>query len=254
MFVPIVHARNTGPIEVRVHINGADVLPPLYTYSHGQDVRIDLALVQSSYPGFEFIRVIDTSSTLGDISRISLYRSADTVTLPENVRILVGSVLASGEFPPRFDTSIVPGCRNWGIPLGGTGPDTAFAVEGTNLGGTRIILAAGVSGDITGAITCGQIYRLQANSGEIADDVVATWQDNLGPNDGDDPINGDPLDYAIQSILARKITGNIIAGDEAGPPTNFNPARCSIRSVRAGVGFDSASDLTTIGIQGDILA
>lgn len=138
------------------------------------DVRIDIADVHANYSGFEFIRVSDTASPQGDIARVSVYRSG-TNAVPEAVKILVGAAEDDGLFPDEHTENMLPGCRHWGLPLTPGGPDDAFVVENTVPEETKIILAAAISGDLTGKITTGQVFRLQVTDGVIADDVRATW-------------------------------------------------------------------------------
>ena len=51
-------------------IDVADVEHTLDEFDYGQDVRVDLATINYTYPQFKFIRVMDTATPQGDISRI----------------------------------------------------------------------------------------------------------------------------------------------------------------------------------------
>ncbi|MCC6949807.1 MAG: hypothetical protein IT433_00010, partial [Phycisphaerales bacterium] len=135
--------------------------------------------------------------------------------------------------------------RHWGLPLTPGGSDDAFVVENTVPEGTKVILAAAISGDLTGKVSTGQVFRLQVTNGVIADDVRATWPSGSPELDTDTSLS-----YAIEHIEAKAITGRIIAGDEIGPPANPLPVYCSIRNIRVGVGYEE----TTQGIRGDIYA
>lgn len=84
-------------------IDAADVEHTVDWFDYGQDVRVDLADINETYQQFKFIRVMDTATPRGDISRVSLYCS-DATTIPE-VRILLGAMLDVG-FPASFDTVI----------------------------------------------------------------------------------------------------------------------------------------------------
>lgn len=118
-------------------------------------------------------------------------------------------------------------------------------VENTVSGETKVVLAARLSGDLTGRVSPGQVFRLQVTEGVIADDVQATWPDLRLTDDV-----GEELDYSIQHTEAKSISGRIIAGDEVGRPTNMAPALCSIREIVAGDAVHTATN----GIYGDILS
>ncbi|MCE7975192.1 MAG: hypothetical protein DYG92_12855, partial [Leptolyngbya sp. PLA1] len=224
-------------------IDASDVEHTVGWFEYGQDVRIDVADINDTFQQFKFIRVMDTATPRGDISRVSLYCS-DATSIPE-VRILLGAMLDVG-FPASFDTVIpTSGCRHWGLPLLPGGSDDAFVVENTVAQETKVVLAAAISGDLTGKVLTGQVFRLQVTDGVIADDVQATWPDLRLTDDV-----GEELDYSIQHIEAKSITGRIIAGDEIGRPTNMAPALCSIRSILVGLTFPATSQ----GIRGDVLA
>jgi hypothetical protein len=81
------------PIKVSVRVNGTETVVDEFNY--GEDVRINLRFFAVYYPGFDFIRVLDTSGTLGDISRISIYQS-DNGPVPGVVRILVANTSLGG--------------------------------------------------------------------------------------------------------------------------------------------------------------
>lgn len=213
-------------------------------FHYGQDVRIDLANISATYPGFAFIRVIDTASPRGDIARVSLYLSAPTA-VPDEVRVLIGS-MGTLDNPLDYNEDIeINGCRHWGLPLSPGGADDAFVVENSVPEGTKVILAAAISGDLTGKVTTGQVFRLQVTDGVIADDVRAT-----SPSSSPELDTDTSLSYAIEYIEAKAITGRIIAGDEIGPPANPLPVYCSIRNIRVGFGYEETSQ----GIRGDIYA
>lgn len=224
-------------------IDAVDVEHTFGWFDYGQDVRIDLADINETYQQFKFIRVMDTASPRGDISRVSLYCS-EVTAIPE-VKVLLGS-MNDTTFPTFYLTSIpTSGCRNLGLPLTQGGPDDAFVVENTVSGETKVVLAARLSGDLTGRVSTGQVFRLQVTEGVIADDVQATWPDLRLTDDV-----GEELDYSIQHIEAKSISGRIIAGDEVGRPTNMAPALCSIREIVAGDAVHTATN----GIYGDILS
>ncbi|MCE7973245.1 MAG: hypothetical protein DYG92_02805 [Leptolyngbya sp. PLA1] len=67
-----------------------------------------------------------------------------------------------------------------------------------------MILAANITGNVRGDITCGQVFTLQVPLGSISGTVQATWLDSITAEDGIDP-NLDTQKYAIQ-YLARTAT------------------------------------------------
>lgn len=239
VFAAFGHAQS---IRVSV-IDAANVEHAVGWFDYGQDVRIDLADINNTYQQFKFIRVMDTASPRGDISRVSLYCS-EVTTIPE-VKVLLGS-MGDTTFPTSYLTSLpTAGCRNLGLPLTPGSPDDAFVVEGSVPEGTTVILAAAIGGDLTGKITTGQVFRLQVTGGVIADDVQAKW-----PSAHPDSDVHPERTYTIERIEAKSITGRIIAGDEVGPPTNMAPQPCSIRDIVAGDAVHTAAH----GIHANILA
>ncbi|MCC6951363.1 MAG: hypothetical protein IT433_07945, partial [Phycisphaerales bacterium] len=121
-------------------------------FAYGEDVRIDLADISANHSNFSFVRVIDLAEPPGDLSRVSLYRGEDTA-IPDEVRVLLGSLVSSGAFPTNNVFPIpIPACRHWGLPLTPGGSDDAFVVENTVPEGTKVILAAAISGDLTGKV------------------------------------------------------------------------------------------------------
>ncbi|MCE7975343.1 MAG: hypothetical protein DYG92_13630, partial [Leptolyngbya sp. PLA1] len=203
-----------------------------------------MASINANYPGFSFIRVMDTASPRGDISRVSVYRSTP-VALPDEVRILLGAMLDQ-EYPQSNDLRIpITACRDWGLPLVANGPNDALIVESSVLPETKVVLAGALSRNLTGQVKCGQVFWLQIRDGVIAADVQAK-----SPSAHPDSDVHPERTYTIERIEAKSITGRIIAGDEVGPPTNMVPTPCSIRSLVVGDSYDEVSQ----GIRGDILA
>ncbi|MCE7975246.1 MAG: hypothetical protein DYG92_13130 [Leptolyngbya sp. PLA1] len=229
-------------VRLSVYRGGVETTPGWFYNT--DDVRIDIASIHANYSRFEFIRIVDMASPQGDIARVSVYRSG-TNAVPEAVKILIGAAEDDGLFPDRFNEDILHGCRHWGLPLAPGGADDAFVVENMVPEETKIILAAAISGDLTGKITTGQVFRPQVTGGVIADDVTATWPSAFASSDVDPNRT-----YTIERIEAKSITGRIIAGDVVGPPVNMAPIPCAIRDIVVGVGHDPISD----GIRGDILA
>lgn len=214
-------------------------------FSNADDVRIDLADVHANHTGFEFIRIADMASPQGDIARVSVYRSG-TSAVPDAVKILVGAAEDDGLFPDEHTENMLAGCHHWGLPLTPGGPDDAFVVENSVLAqGTKVILAAAISGDLTGKVSAGQLFTLRVDAGATADDVQATWPSVHPESD----VHAD-RSYTIERIVAKSITGRIIAGDEVGPPANMAPNPCSIRDLVVGDEVHTAAH----GIYADILA
>jgi hypothetical protein len=232
------------PIVVTVKPTGGAEASFGPAFASGANFSIDLGAVAAAYPGgFDYIRVDDTTNGAAvDIGAITLSRTG-SAPVPTEVRLLVADPSGSSiSFPDSFTGFIEVSSRDWG----------GLSVDQSVPTSTRIILAGAVARDITGPVTCGQVFTLQALAGNIGGDVSANWPDGRGNDDGDDPdpSNGVFLDSAIQDIRAKSTTGRIIAGQSALPDPQDSPPNCSIRSVRVGVGFDATSN----GIRGDILA
>lgn len=237
------------PITVRVAVGGVETQ---YGAAHTstEDIRIDLGDVAALFPNFDYIRVLSADLS-ADINRITLFKSA-TGDVPMDVRLLVASpsVLVP-TFPSDFFLNVGGACQDWGGTDSQPGP--ALVLENTVPEGTRVILAASVGGNIRGAVTCGQVFTLQARAGSISGNIHATAEDNptsIGLSDVRD-VNDPSDEYAIQFIQCRDgLSGSVIAGQTT-PPTLSDPPPppCSIRTIVVGQGVTNSQ-----GIRGDIIA
>jgi hypothetical protein len=126
-------------------------------------------------------------------------------------------------------------------------------LENTVPEGTRVILAASVGGNIRGAVTCGQVFTLQARAGSITGSIHATAKDNpVSIGLSDNRTTNDPSDeYAVQWIQCRDgLLGSVIAGQTTPPTLNDPPpSPSSIRMIVVGENVTNSQ-----GIRGDILA
>ncbi len=189
-----------------VAVLGSGTSPVLDSASDGDPLDIDLGTFAEDV----VVRIFDEDTDGSTAPSLSVGQITVSGTPSNGARayILVANSVVTG-WPSLANLAVAPGVVNLGTSSGGL-------VFGSTALRDASIVAIAATGDLTGAIDCGKVFRIQSG-GTIASSITAYGLNDTGSN----PALGQ---FAVNVVTAADgITGDITAAGDG----SFDPADAS---------------------------